>query len=616
MSSLAKVRPYLRSLSLEVCSLLTYTLAEAPESEDYLVVDYMTPPSIHYLLAHTHASLKLALASSTSAANAGPGRPSTALAAHRAAVGTGIATGHDLAQMDLVRMTPAALLEKVAPVLRCVRQHMSTLAALIPSAISEREIVDADAAFSLDSESETLQGRFVEPALLLAMQTLRLVLESRQLHDDTSQATLVQILSRFGHDATTMPQGHPLTQGGGEASQAPASSGEPSADPASACAAAFDFFDVLFSSLPSISLQSELIALCRAILDMLHRHEPDCEALSDRRTRIAALASSCLQRDRADDRDFTTWHSKKPLPSLVRTLFDVHAAYSEAPRELLHKWTSDYLPELDEPSVDESEPMAIDACPLFNRSSAPHFISILFNVLTEEGKRLALPAGDSWKKAEKKDADPPLEADEVADRLETLKGLSDAFVQLVLSTRVVTSKQLNKVAITHSARFIQLINKRALPMMSAHFKLLNTQVMGLLKSLQPATRLLQVHCSMVKANAQIAALNSAASLKKELEAIIFEVKVLLQTHDCRESFWMGNLKHKDLHGQEISSQMEPAWAKSKAEGKKPAKAGKRKAVAEEEEEEGGATEEEDDDEAEAEVGEEDVDELDDEEEEY
>ena len=108
---------------------------------------------------------------------------------------------------------------------------------------------------------------------------------------------------------------------------------------------------------------------------------------------------------------------------------------------------------------------------------------------------------------------------------QVLKELADAFVQLVLSTKVVSSKSLNKLAIVHSARFIQIVNKRALPMMSAHFKLLNSQVTGFLKSLQPATRLLQVHCSMVKARQQIAALNSAATLKKELESLIFEVKV-------------------------------------------------------------------------------------------
>ena len=106
--------------------------------------------------------------------------------------------------------------------------------------------------------------------------------------------------------------------------------------------------------------------------------------------------------------------------------------------------------------------------------------------------------------------------------------------------------------------------------------------MPFLKSLQPATRLLQVHCSMVKARQQIGALNQAAALKRELEGLVFNVKALLQANGCREGFWMGNLKNKDLHGNETASQM--AVMRPEAKGK-----GKRKAVEQEEpeEEEGG-----------------------------
>jgi Fanconi anemia group D2 protein len=81
------------------------------------------------------------------------------------------------------------------------------------------------------------------------------------------------------------------------------------------------------------------------------------------------------------------------------------------------------------------------------------------------------------------------------------------------------------------------------------------QILTCLKAVQPATRLLHVHCAMVKTRQQIGALNSAAALKKELEALLFEVKVLLAANGCRETFWMGNLKHKDLNGNETSSQM-------------------------------------------------------------
>ena len=139
---------------------------------------------------------------------------------------------------------------------------------------------------------------------------------------------------------------------------------------------------------------------------------------------------------------------------------------------------------------------------------------------------------------------------------------------LVKSTTVISSTSLNKTCITHSARFINLIKKKVLPMMVFHFKSFNQVACAFLKSLQPATRLLQVHCSLVKSRQHLAALNQAASLKKELESLIFEVKVLLQTHNVRETFWMGNLKHKDLQGKETSSQMQVELPKAKGKKRK------------------------------------------------
>jgi hypothetical protein len=76
------------------------------------------------------------------------------------------------------------------------------------------------------------------------------------------------------------------------------------------------------------------------------------------------------------------------------------------------------------------------------------FVSILFATLSEQCKALSLPHPDGWRKAEKaKDGavDPPLEADDAADLVDKLKQLTDAFVQLVQSTKAIRSATLNKV---------------------------------------------------------------------------------------------------------------------------------------------------------------------------
>jgi len=541
---LARVRPCLRGLSLDVSRLLTFSaISEQPESEELELVEALTPPAVHYLVSQLFDTVKLGLADASSMSVV---RGSTSGAPTRA---------QDLSAMERRRLTPAALLARLKPALLTFRVHMKVLAELIPTTLRESDVVDAEAAFG-GREDDQLNTRFVEPALLLLMQSLRAILESRQLSDECSQRELVDILAAFDNehpaDHVSLSQPPPCDAMHVESvgSQVRPSSGT---DPAAACAAAFDFFDVLFSTMPSIALQSELIALARAILGVLMRHTPsDAEEVAARRARLSDLASSCLQRERADDRDFKTWQERAPATKLVRSLFEVQTSFCESPHTLLNLWTQEILPDLGEPTVGNEDAMLIERCPLFTKSSAPHFIATLFGVLSEEAKKLPLPPPDAWRKAAV--AAQVMEEGEASTRLEAVHDLSKAFVQLVLSTRIVSSKTLNKQVIAHSARFINILNKRALPLMNAFFKGLNKQVMELLKSLQPATRLLQVHCTMVKERQQIAALGPAATLKRELEGLVFQVKVLLQGNDCREAFWMGNLKHKDVQGNETSSQ--------------------------------------------------------------
>ncbi|XP_008057843.1 Fanconi anemia group D2 protein-like isoform X2 [Carlito syrichta] len=43
-------------------------------------------------------------------------------------------------------------------------------------------------------------------------------------------------------------------------------------------------------------------------------------------------------------------------------------------------------------------------------------------------------------------------------------------------------------------------------------------------------------------------------LKKTLELLVCRVKAMLTFNNCREAFWLGNLKNRDLQGEEIVSQ--------------------------------------------------------------
>lgn len=89
------------------------------------------------------------------------------------------------------------------------------------------------------------------------------------------------------------------------------------------------------------------------------------------------------------------------------------------------------------------------------------------------------------------------------------------------------------------------------------------RVMPLLRHLQQCTRSLQVICSHVKYTprrlGKRKTLKSTCSaiplLKRSLEALLLRVKDAVARCGCSEAFWVGNLKHRDLEGQELSSQV-------------------------------------------------------------
>ena len=582
LTALAKVLPYLRALTVDACMLLTFTksLFETPESEDLELNELLTAPSVHYLITHLNETLKRGLSSA-------PVFP-TSTAPANAASGGGSAAGRGLASMELARLRPSGLLQRLRPALMTFRRHAKTLSDMVPTVLDLPSYVSShDAAFG-GGETEDDQLRFVEPTVLLMMQAIRRLLESKQFTDDEGQVALLSILASFSNDDAdgvvhvSVSQHADRVEGAGGPCADQPHGGMPRApiDAVAACCSAFDFFESMFCHLPSITLQSEVVGVCTATLELMLRHAGSSHKaqIDERREQLANLASACLQRERADDRELKDWQEKPPNTALVTKLFQVQASYCSRPVELLLRWTNEYLPELQD--LDVTAGFEIDGCPLFTKKTAPHFIGVLFGMLIDEVKRIAFPKVAPAAKAAKTarvasamdhEADhacnrTELDDEVAAEVIRQTHELSSAFVSLVQVTKVVDFKKkdgtstsvaraLNKKAIVASSQFVKHLLKHALPLMSSHFCRLSDEVIACLKAVQPATRLLQVHCTMVKERQQLAALQPAAILKRELESLVFHVKLLLKSNNCHEGFWMGNLKHKALAGHEVSSQM-------------------------------------------------------------
>ena len=110
--------------------------------------------------------------------------------------------GSDLASMELRRLSPCELLQRLLPTLLTYPEHLRLLKSICPQRLRDGDVIDHAAAFGAEGadEHDALEARFVEPALLGAIQSLRTLLESKQLHDDDSQRALLAILARFDAD--------------------------------------------------------------------------------------------------------------------------------------------------------------------------------------------------------------------------------------------------------------------------------------------------------------------------------------------------------------------------------------------------------------------------------
>jgi len=93
--------------------------------------------------------------------------------------------------------------------------------------------------------------------------------------------------------------------------------------------------------------------------------------------------------------------------------------------------------------------------------------------------------------------------------------------------------------------------------MEAKFAENKEAILGLITVLQKSTRQMHNVVNESKARKDAALAAKVPMVKKTLERFVFRVKLLSETSGGGDlKFWVGNLKHRDLKGQEISSQVE------------------------------------------------------------
>eukprot|EP00794_Sanderia_malayensis_P010920 gene10920-12080_t len=132
------------------------------------------------------------------------------------------------------------------------------------------------------------------------------------------------------------------------------------------------------------------------------------------------------------------------------------------------------------------------------------------------------------------------------------------FYLLISIVKIVDTRAVLACSLKLGRVFLEVFLKHCMPVLDMKLKTNKDEVHGLLKNLQQSTRCLQHFCGHSKVNQDMIMTNYVPALKKCLEMFVFRVKAMLATNRCHSAFWLGNLKNRDIHGNEIQSQVSVA----------------------------------------------------------
>uniref|UniRef100_A0A0D3GME3 Fanconi anemia group D2 protein n=1 Tax=Oryza barthii TaxID=65489 RepID=A0A0D3GME3_9ORYZ len=142
----------------------------------------------------------------------------------------------------------------------------------------------------------------------------------------------------------------------------------------------------------------------------------------------------------------------------------------------------------------------------------------------------------------------------VETSLEEIQKSVLVFVSLINMCKTHEKVAMHAMAVKHGGRFVDTFLK-AFNFLETHFGQHNDIILQMIKSLQKATKTIQTICAEAKGHKRTMITSKIPVAKRSLERFVFQVKALLHNCSTEETFWMGNLRHKDLQGQLVSSQI-------------------------------------------------------------
>ncbi|KAK9529071.1 hypothetical protein VZT92_013188 [Zoarces viviparus] len=221
----------------------------------------------------------------------------------------------------------------------------------------------------------------------------------------------------------------------------------------------------------------------------------------------------------------------------LHTLLRIYLEHVDDVLKAVEEITGVGIPELINASKDESSA----SWPTLNRHTFLVFYKVLMAELEKAIRKI--PAGKVSDNTE-------AQSEKLLTWTLAVKNLH-VLVDLV---KVFDSRPVLNVCLKYGRLFLESFLKLGMPLLDNSFKRHMEDVQDLLKTFQLSTRQLHHMCGHSKIQQDTSLTNHVPALKKSLELFVYRVKAMLSLNNCQEAFRIGNLKNRNLKGEEILTQ--------------------------------------------------------------
>ncbi|PVU97872.1 hypothetical protein BB561_000256 [Smittium simulii] len=141
-------------------------------------------------------------------------------------------------------------------------------------------------------------------------------------------------------------------------------------------------------------------------------------------------------------------------------------------------------------------------------------------------------------------------------KTDKLLPLCKIFHSIMLEARSLSSyKDVLLTSMRQGLIIVDVFSKKIIPNLEPIFLVYKDEIIQILFHLQKATRTMQIICGYSKVLKDLKITKLVPTVRRTLEAILFKVKALLKNNNCISAFEIGSLRHRNIQGEIISSQI-------------------------------------------------------------